>query len=788
MFLSSLAFALRNIRRNKLLAAINVLGLSIGLTACLVIFLIASFELSYDRFHADGNRIFRIYSQFKGVYSGTNPGLATGVAQGINEHLSGIEVSTNFHTFTSKVKIPQQGAEPKVIESTRGLIMAGPEYFKIFDFYDWLIGNPEKSLTAPSGVVLTESRARTFFGATPLHEIIGKSLIYRDSIHVSVTGIIADPEERTDFDFTDFLSISTNEVLSKSMKQFQVTNSSSQFFVKLAAGVRAEDVQKQMSKIEKIYREKNKDTEWSIQPTLQPLSDLHFNTQIGIFDHSRSVSKKSTFEILILVAILLLVIAVINFVNLETAQSSRRFLTESFVLTFVAVLCSLLLTYLCLIWFADFIPPGVELDLTDSTILLFLLISTVTVTLLAGIYPAFVLSSFQPAMALKNIAFSRTSMTRSSFIRKALTIFQFSFAQILILGTIAVGLQINHMLSQDLGFSSEAIIWFYAPFDQPKEKRAALKNELDQMSNIKMISGHNSPPSAPGYSSSVMEFDNGKEILKHDVFHKTADEKYLDLYGIKLLAGREISERDSAKHILINETYMKLLGISQPVDALGKTIDKERVVIGVVRDFNTQSLHSPIKPVIIYNRPGGYWCFGIRFTSEGNSKTDLKDQIASVENVFKKIYPDSEFKYSFVDETIKRFYETEERTAKLTRAATIVAILISCLGLFGLSSFTVIQRTKEIGIRKVLGASVSGILMLLSSDFVKLVLIAFLIAAPIAYYFIDEWLGAYAYRMEITWWLFAIAAMASVLTAFITISFRTVSAAKADPVESLRYE
>jgi putative ABC transport system permease protein len=812
MILNAFKFAFRNIRKNKLLASINVLGLTIGISACMVIFLIASYELSFDRFHSDGNRIYRIYTRFTGVFTGINRGVATGFTSGVRDNFAGVESVANFHTFSHKVFVPDGKSEPKEFESGTVGIFSGPEYFDVFSFNTWLIGDPKSSLTEPSKVVLTESRARTYFGNIPLADMIGREIIYRDSIQTTVSGILQDFKENSDFNFTEYISIATNDKLGErnifEPDDWGNTSSSSQLFVKLSEGATAESIRAQMGKLGVIYKEKNKDSDWNVEPALQPLSEIHFDTEVGIFDNSRSVSDRSTFQILIVIAILLLVIAVINFVNLETAQASRRakevgvrkvlgssrsvlvshFMIESFILTFMAVICSMLLSWGSLLYFTDFIPPGVRLDLSNPIVISFLGCCLFGVSILAGIYPAFVLSSYQPAVALKNQAYVNSGASRSAFIRKSLTVFQFSFSQVLIVATVAIGMQIHFMLNKDLGFKTDAVITFYAPWQEDPQKRAVLKNELDQITAIDLLSMHSSPPSAPGYSSSTMEFDNGKEILTHSVFHKGGDESYLDLYGIELLAGRNILAGDTATEYIINETYMRELGFKNPHEVLGKTVDNDKVIVGVVKDFHTQSLHSVIKPVVIRSDPQGHFCFGLKLNTSGTDVEALKEKIALVENAWKKVYPDHRFNYSFVDDMIKRFYETEEKTGRLARTATAIAILISCLGLFGLSSFTVIQRTKEIGIRKVLGASVNSILMLLSKDFLKLVALAFVISAPLAYYALEWWLTKFAYKMDITVWLFVVAGMASILTAFFTISFRTVRAAKSDPVKSLRYE
>jgi ABC-type antimicrobial peptide transport system permease subunit len=735
----------------------------------------------------------------------------TGFAAAIKEEFTGVDAVCNFHTFGGKVQVPDGKGEKKNFDLHTKIIVTGPDYFSLFNHYEWLQGSPLKSLSEPRQVVLTANRAKIYFGDVPYDQIVGKEIYYRDSLAVTVSGIVKDVEERTDLDFTEFISVSTvkNSFLKNNiqLENWNNTNSSSQLFVKISAGTPESKLEEQMQLLANRYAKQNKEAAWKITPKLQPLAELHFNTGLGIFDDSRSVAEKSTLQVLIAIALLLLVIASINFVNLETAQASRRakevgvrkvlgssrkklvaqFLLENFILTFCSVMLSLALAWVGLRYFSDFIPPGVALRLDDPIILIFLTSCLFTVTLLAGLYPAFVLSSYQPALALKNLASSGSNVSRSSFIRKGLTVFQFTFSQILIIATLVIGLQINYMLNKDLGFSSEAIIYFDTPWWEKPDKRFLLKNELEQIPEIKTLSLHNDPPSSNGWSSSTFEYDNGKEIVKHNVYRKEGDSVYLKLYDIKLIAGRNLLPSDTATEYLINETYMKQLGFTDPQDVLGKIVDKKPIV-GVVQDFHSQSLHKAIDPIAIFNWAENYTCFGMKLHSGNNKVAEFKPAIDKIEKAWKKIYPDQKFEYHFMDDTIKRFYETEQRTGKLAKASTFIAVFISCLGLFGLSSFTVIQRTKEIGIRKVLGATVNSILLLLSKDFLKLVILAFILSAPVAYYIADWWLKDFAYRMDIQAWLFIAAGLASLITAFLTISFRTVGAAKADPVKSLRYE
>ena len=811
MILKDLTLAFRNLRRNKLLALINVIGLSVGISACLIIFLIASFELSFDQFQPERERIFRVYTRFSGGFSGINRGVCTGIPVAIRNHFTGLESVTNFHTFSAGVKVPGEKGTLNNFDRHNKIIIADPEYFEVFNYYKWLAGGPQQSLREPFGVVITESRARIYFGDVPAESVIGKQIHYEDSLILTVSGVLEDIRKRTDFDFTDFISSSTIEKSwlkqNISPDNWNGTNSSSQLFIKLAPGTTQEKIESQIPRLTDIYQSYNKDAEWVMTPKLQPLAEIHFDPEIGIFDSSRSVVQKSTIEILVLIAGLLLVIASINFINLETAQGSRRakevgvrkvlgstrrklitrFLAESFILCTSAIILSVILAALAMRYFAPYMPEGLLFDISDPVLAIFLLSCLVGVTLLAGLYPAFILSSYQPAVALKNLATGRGSQSRAAFIRKGLTIFQFSFAQVLIIGTIAVGLQIRYMLDKDLGFTASSVLYLPTPWHEKAEKRRALRNELEQIPEIELLSMHGAPPLSGGWSSTVMEFDNGKEVVNHNVYVKHGDTSYIKLYDIPLLAGRNLLAVDTIHEYLINENYMRLLGFTQPHDVLGKTVNEKYTVVGVVKDFHTQSLHSEITPTVIEYQSDGA-AFGLKILTPENKVADMEPAIRKIGAAWKKIYPDEKFEYFFLDETVKNFYETEQRIGSLTRVATAIAILISCLGLFGLSSFTVVQRTKEIGIRKALGATVNNIMLLLSSEFLKLVLVAFILSAPIAYYFMDKWLNRFAYRMDISAWIFIAAGLVSVIIAFATISFWTINAAKSDPVKSLRYE
>jgi ABC-type antimicrobial peptide transport system permease subunit len=810
MILNDFAFAFRNIRRKKLLAAINVFGLSIGISACLVIFLIASYELSFDRFQPDRDRIYRVYTVHSGVANYVYSGIPTGVATAIRDEVTGIESLTNFHTCQWNVKVPEY-AGLKDLGTYDKIIIAGPEYFEVFNYYHWVVGNPRQSLGEPFKVALSESRAKLYFGDLDPSSFIGKEIHYSDSLVVTVSGIFRDVTERTDLDFTDVVSFSTIEKswLNKriQLNAWHSINTSCQLFIKLHRDTDRKSIQEQIEKIPQRHETQHNLTNWSYPSKLQPFADLHFNTELGIFDGSRSVMEKSTLEILLLIAALLLIIASINFINLETAQASRRakevgvrkvlgssrgkliarFLSESFILCFFAVGLSIVWTDLAMKYFSEYIPQGLVLDITEPGVIIFLVSCLLVVTLLAGLYPAFILSSFEPSAALKDTTNLNRAATRSSFIRKCLTVFQFSFAQVLIVGTITISTQLRYMANKDLGFNPDAVIWVTTPAKGEQDKRATFQNALRQIPEVQAASINGMPPVGWGTVSSSAKFDNGKAEIEYPFNEKIGDTSYIAVYGIKLLAGRNLLPVDTLRQFLINETLMHNLGFTDPRDAVGKILDKNISIAGVVRDFHTGSLHLTIPPTVIsYNSHGAG--FAIKLFTPNNRTTDLKPAIAKVESAFKNSYPDEEFSYWFLDEQTKRFYETEERTAKLARAATGIAILISCLGLFGLSSFSVLQRTKEIGVRKVLGATVRNIWFLLSKEVLVLVLLACLLSAPIAYYVAGLWLERFAYRIDITVWLFGLSAIISLMVAFITISVRTIRAAQSDPVKALRYE
>jgi ABC-type antimicrobial peptide transport system permease subunit len=504
------------------------------------------------------------------------------------------------------------------------------------------------------------------------------------------------------------------------------------------------------------------------------------------------------------IAVLLLVIAVINFVNLETAQALRRarevglrkvmggtrggllihFITEGFVITSIAVLLSVPLSTLAISVFHEFLPSELELDILNPTFIFFLGGLLVIIPLLSGTYPALALSSFQPVEALRMKGASHGS--NSAFLRKTLTVVQFTFSQALIAAALIVSLQIAWMIDKDLGFTREAVVTIEAPYWEKAAKRTAFRRELEQLTAIAVVNQSSRPPAFNGSSTTTLRYNTGKEDVPNSVHYNDGDTSYVSLFGLKLIAGRNVIPVDSLGEVLINETYCKKLNVS-PIDMVGKELrrgnGKRYVVVGVLKDFNHTSLHSAIQPWYFEYENNSH-LFSLKLASTANTQ----DAISQIKKIWGKIYPDVPAEVSFLDDTVRKFYEQENRVAILANTATVLAIFISCLGLFGLASFTAIQRTKEIGIRKVLGASVNGIMTLLSKEFILLIGLSFLFSVPIAWYAGRQWLSGFAYSMDLGIWIFLVAGASSIVIALLTVGFQAAKAAIRNPVESLRYE
>ncbi len=815
MYKNYIRIAWRSIWKHKLFSLINSIGLAIGLSASFVIGVMIYYDLTFDGFHPESDRIYRITTEFttpEGKYY--NPGVAVPLGQRLKEGMPGIDAVAPFFT-TYPLHVKKQGSD-QVYKNPDFVIYADAGFFEIFK-YKWLVGSAENVLGNPNEVVLTEARAKKYFPDRPIGEIVGNTLIYNDTIPAKITGVVANFKKRTDIVFEEFLSLKTGDRSDMTSAiadaHWNSTNSASQLFVKLSKNTSVATTRSELSKIAKEFADpKAVAYNQTRKFHLQPLGDLHFDPNYYTFDFNRARASKPILVSLGFVALFLLLLGCINFINLNTAQATQRakeigirktlgsskkqlviqFLGETFMLTLFATVISFFLSLWLLKIFSDFIPEGISFQLFKEPMVIFsILFLLIIVTFLSGLYPALVLSKFRPASVLKSQFLHKGD---KSSLRKYLTVFQFVIAQAFIIGTLLVGKQLNYLMSKDMGIKTDALVHVSTPWRTPSlDKRIRFAEKVKVLPQVGKISLSNNPPASFSTNSSyVTFFDDGKEV-KTKLQFLFGDGNYLDLYGIDILAGRK-QLNDTIQEIVINESYAKLLGFNSPDETIGKTIkmnDKTIPIVGVMEDFNQRSLKSKIEPMAFtgdWYRKEFSRFNTIHLALSNENRKEWPKTIAKIEGIYKNIYPDADFKVTFMDEIVKRFYQQERKTSVLLNWATGLAILISCLGLLGLVIHTTERRTKEIGIRKVLGASVLQLNLLLSSEFLGLVGIAFLIAAPIAYWGLTNWLEDFAYKTTMSWWVFLISGLAMVIISILIMGIKTLSAANSNPVESLKTE
>jgi ABC-type antimicrobial peptide transport system permease subunit len=825
MLKRQLLFALRRLGWHKLTTSINILGLTFGILSCVVIYLYVSFELSYDKFHADTDRIYRLMVS---TSRGNDVWMAEPVGSALRRETTCFSAVTTLFTDDTKVLIPTPGQPPRVIPLVSGdekyhITFADTDYLKIFH-YQWLTGNPATALQKPFSVVLTESEAKRYFQSGTPQDWMGRSLVYEDSLMVSVTGIVKDWTQNTDFGFKDLISYNTLEssFLKSYTGQWNISGSGINVYVKLAPGITAAQAEQQSSA---FYRRQTKvNPGVKLGMALQPLSDVHFNAAYS--DSYSRHAHKPTLLALAGIALFILIIAAINFINLSTAQSILRakevgirkvmggsvggivwqFLMETGIIVVAAMALALLLADPVISALHGFIPQGVQLHITDPNTWIFIGTTILVTCLVAGWYPGRALASFLPVISLKGQG--GRQLNSKSYLRKGLIVFQFTVSLLFIIGTIMVGRQISYMLNTDLGFNKDAIVTIDLPGDQPNNKKDVLASEIRNLAGVQKVSLNTADPQSlhHAFLGTGLEYEGPTDvsIMPGGDFIDTG---YISLYGLTLVAGRNFYLSDTARKnipasgstpaqsgyraFILNETAAMALGFNRPADAVGKQVINGRVsgpVIGVVKDFHLDDMHAKIRPFLFSTEAGAAGQLSVKLSSTGLPADEVKKLMTNMESVFKKIYPTTDFQSRFFDEALEQLYTQERQTAQIMNIAMGMAIFISCMGLFGLAAFTANQRTREIGIRKVLGAGVPQLVSLLSREFILLVGLSTVIAAPVAGWAMHRWLQDYAYRTSMPWWIYVVAGVAAVLIAMLTVSYQAIRAATANPVESLRTE
>jgi putative ABC transport system permease protein len=795
--------AWRNLTRNRLRTAIHILGLSLGISICFLIFNVVIHSYSFDRFHPDRERIFRIntLTEWDMGESYPTPGTNGPLGEVIDTEVSSIETKGRIYMLYQPLVYVPEGN--RVLGRSDLVSFADPGFFKIFP-RTWVAGNPQSALEKPNSAVLTRSQVEKYFpGVAPL-DALGKELMWvdADTLRAEVTGVVEDYTENTDFIFRDFISYST--IQTEEQKQWYGlhswgnVNSSSQLFVKLKQGTDVAQLETSLAAI----AEKNfgKDEQATTTFSAEPLAEMHFGQT-----YSETSVSKVFLNGLIYIGLIILVLATLNFVNLETAMAIGRskevgirktlggrrgalimqFLTETYLMVLFATGFCLVLAELFRLLFSTYLPGGFVLSFLEPSNLAFYLLFPILLTGLSGFYPALILSSYQPVRAIKGEKAPAYGFSIGGFLRKNLTVLQFSASIAFIILVLVLQAQLKYVSSQPLGFEKDAVLYAGLPWMSEPEKMQRLQEVLNQQSQVSSVSLSGSLVSSNSLwtSDAYVPVDTTEKQLFIQVMN--VDSAFVRVNGIPLLAGRVGANRTD--EIVVNQNFLKEAGYSDAASALNQRVrfgGEERTIVGVVGNYHSRTLREEIKPLLLTYEPKFFQTVSVKLQPGQN----LAESKLALEQIYQSIYPYESEEFHFLDESIKGFYEEDLRIRNVLSAATFLAVLISAMGLFGLSSHTIAQRTKEISIRKVLGASVLQILTLISREYVVLVLISFGLAVYPAYFFLKEWLNGFTYRLEMPFGLFGLAGLGVLALCLMIVGLHSYAASQTNPAKVLKDE
>jgi predicted permease len=806
MLINYLKIALRNITRHKGYAAINITGLAIGIAASLLIFIVIRYELSYDRFQPNFDHIYHVVTSEKTTEEDNiNPGVPVPALEVFRIRFPQSKVAGIFSSYGSQFTIigndsTSTSIKGKYLEET-GVFFAEPEFLEVFT-YTWLNGSPSV-LAEPNAVVLSKSVAEKYFGSW--QQANGQFIKMDNNAVLMVKGVIDNTPLNSDFPIrivSSYVTLKNNPGQYFYQPDWNNLSSSFQVYMRLPENVSTPSVDQQLLAFSR-EQYKNKQTSGVRTHFLRPLSEIHFDTRTEhLGDH---VTSKPTLWTLSLIGIMIILMAGINFINLSTAQAISRskevglrkvlggnrlqlmgqMLGETAVIVFIALILGTAIAFFCVPYLDQFINIPEKLSLFNSKVLGFMALLFVLVTIFSGFYPSLVLSGFKPALAIKN-KISSASIGGIS-LRRGLVVLQFAISQLLIIGTIVALSQMKFIRNEDLGFKKEAVLVLSSNNDSAViSRQKAFKNELLTQKGIQSVSFSSDMPSSENIWSTNFAFD-GKDVEDFEVCLKFADADYFKTYGFQFVAGKGLSVSDTTNEIVVNETLVKKLGLKDPAEAVGKNLrlggGRWKPIVGVVKDFKPNTLREKISPIAISSRSRFYGVTNIKL-----STSNLMGVEENIQRIWDKYFPEYVNKSEFMDETIHKFYKQETQLTKLYQFFALLAIFISCLGLYGLVSFMAVQKTKEVGIRKVLGASVGSIVLLFSKEFTLLIFVAFLVAAPLAWWLMSEWLSNFVFKINLGVWIFITAIVVSIVIAWITVGFKAVRAALVNPVNSLRSE
>jgi putative ABC transport system permease protein len=795
--------AWRNVSRHKSYTFINIIGLGSGIAICLVIFVLIQFHSSFDNFHSKKDRIYRMLTEYhhadsKDIFYGS--GIAQGIPQTLKTDIPELEAyAPVFHGYNEQIQVLNAAGQIEKKFKEEGVFATTPSFFKIFDF-PLLQGDTKTALSNPNSVLLTKETADKYFG--DWRQAMGKTIRWDNKEVLKVTGILAPIPKNTDFQFKVVFSLGTGRTANMlKSTDYDSTGGFYGCYVLAPAGMTGAQLTDKLQALMKKYRSpENKDSE-----VAQPLSNVHFDNKVD--NYSNISITPQMINMLWMIGAFILIIACVNFVNLATAQAVNRakevgvrkvlggnrgqlqmqFLTETLVIVLLALVLSAGISVLAV----PMVGKIMDLPLSAGMLLqfkvaAFVVALTVGVTLIAGFYPSIVLSGFNPINALKSKVAFKTS--RGISLRHALVVFQFIIAQGLIICTIIIVKQMNYFTHESMGFDKDAIVNVHFPSDSAAiSKLDYLKKRLTDISGIQQVSLSSDLPAGEDDNWTMFTYDNAIKQVDFYSIIQMADEQYVPTYKLKLVAGRNVASSDTIREFLVNEAVIQKLGLKKPEDALNKQIALGKFakgrIVGVLKNFHNRSFKDEYAPMLITTLKNQYGVSNIKLSS-----ANMSASIKGIEKLWNEVYPDYAFEYKFMDQRIAAYYKQESQLSKIYQSFAAIAILLSCLGLYGLASFMAVQRIKEVGIRKVLGSSVSGIVYLFSKEFVVMIVIGFAIASPITWYLMNKWLQDYIYRIQIHWSIFLLAGVIAISIALATVSFQLIKAALVNPVKSLRSE
>ncbi|WP_420386896.1 FtsX-like permease family protein [Roseivirga sp.] len=788
--------ALRSLRRQKTHSLINIAGLSVGIMACIIIMLYVKAEASYEAFYPEANRIYRLTSSF--TTSGNTEKIAVTPARirAVSQaNFPEVEEMTYIYDWSVGRELLVEYKDKQFIETE--VYFADTSYFKVFE-HEFIEGNPSTALDNPNAVVMTEQTALKYFGKS--NGIVGTTLTINNDESM-VTGVIRDFPGKTSLAFDFIMSMGT--IGNPPSERWFPMN----FFtyVKVANEAAANTYLSKLNHlIEEEVGEEFKTQGIAMAFEIQPIKAMHFDTTKGS-DYPEKISANLLYS-LVAIAVFILLIACINYINLSTAKSEKRakevgvrkvmgayrsqliwqFYGETFMVTLLAVVLGVVMAELLLPFFNSMADTTLNIDLLGDQYLIPSLLSIVfLVSLIAGSYPASFLSSFQPSKVLK----SSFSQKGGNMFRRVLVTIQFCVSVFLITGTLVIYNQLKYVQHKEVGYDQSQLV--YLPLSDGPTRRAyeSMKDGFGNITGVESVTASNNLITnvVSGWGSVLEGRPKDAQVSFRGMY---GDVDFLETFGMELIAGGSFqnhSDWDTTVYYLMNRTGVESLDMT-PEEAIGKRFGLDEsmmgTIVGVVEDFHLTSLHKEIEPMAVYTGPQDYK--SLMFVRVNMSRIDQVK--AGMEEVWSQFVPQRPFDLQFVDESVRALYDKERQLGEIILSFTSLAIAIGCLGLFGLASYLAEKRTKEIGIRKVLGADVSKIVMLLSQEYLKIILVANVIGWPIAYYFMDQWLAAFAYRIDLSWYFFLASGLTTFLVAMLTVSYQSIRAAVSNPIKALRYE